>query len=342
MRTLVCSVLFAAAVAARGDALQTFLAAEGKAPAEYIASKTAEHRVVIAGENHWQRADAELIAALVPALRQHGVALAMEFFHAPQQNDLDALLSANEWNEPLANSIMRGADWPYVQYRDILRAAWSANRTPSDAAPMRVIAIGPPDDWRKQGLDYDAFMAGRVFDYTKDEQHRLLIYCGMHHAFTRYVQVDRRRNGRAIEFMDRLGNILWRRLGEEVFVVALHKPDPCGGTGDKPSTEFCAPFDGLLDCAATRAGGRPVAFDILGSPVAEAKFPAASYYAWRHPLLRLIDYADGYVWQGPVDSAPMVDFIPPENGAEPAHRELHPNRKGLDAWRAACAAAPQP
>ena len=312
--------------------LQEFLAGSGKAPAAYILSKTADHRVVIVGENHWQRADAVLVGSLVPVLKQQNVALAMEFFHAANQSDVDALIAAEQWNEPLANSILRAADWPYVQYRDVLKAAWRAKLT--------VIALGPPDDWRKQGIDYDKFMAERVLAYAKDDQHRVLAYCGMHHAFTRFLQVERRRDGRATEFMDRFGNILWRRLAEDVFLIALHKPDPCGD-GDNVYGKLCAPLDGAIDCAAQQSGGKPVAFDVLGSPVAEAKFPAASFYARNHPLLRLIDYADGYVWSGPVDAIAMVDVIPlaeydPASANDPkkqaewardAERLAHPKRR---------------
>lgn len=281
--------------------LQEFLAGSGSAPAAYVLSKTADHRVVIVGENHWQRADVELVGSLVPGLKEQGVALAMEVLHAANQKDIDALIAAEQWSEPLANSILRAAAWPYVQYRDILKAAWRAK--------LMVIALGPPEDWRKQGIGYDEFMAERVLAYAKDDQHRVLAYCGMHHAFTRFLQVERRRNGRATEFMDRFGNILWRRLAEDVFLIALHKPDPCG-EGENVYGKLCAPLDGAIDCAAKQNGGKPVAFDILGSPISEAKFPATSFYAHNHPLLRLIDYADGYVWSGPVDAIARVDLIP--------------------------------
>lgn len=288
-------------IAVLAISLQQFLAGSGAAPAAYILSKTADHRVVIVGENHYQRADAELIGSLVPALKQQGVALAMEVFSGASQKDVDALIAAEEWNEPLANSIMRAGNWPYLQYRDILHAAWRAKLT--------VIALGPPADFQKQKIDYDSFMAERVLAYAGDDQHRVLVYCGMHHAFTRYLQVDRRRNGRATEFMDRFGNILWRRFGEDVFVIALHKAEWCG-EGENVESKFCAPFDGMIDCAAKQNGGKPVAFDVLGSPIAEVKFPATSFYARNHPLLRLIDYTDGYVWLGPVDQMARVDLIP--------------------------------
>lgn len=159
--------------------------------------------------------------------------------------------------------------------------------------------------------------------------------------------------------MDRMGNILWRTFGENVFLVALHKPEPCGGW-DKPTATLCAPLGGAIDCAATRAGGNPVGFDVLHSPIAEAKFEERSFYAISHPLLRLFDYTDGYIWQVPVDDAPMVDLIPlaeysPTDAADEKKRAAwqkraddhanpmrRPSWKTLPDWRASCAPAESP
>ena len=121
------------------------------------------------------------------------------------------------------------------------------------------------------------------------------------------VRTDEER--RATEFIDRAGNKLWRRYAQNVFLIALHKADGCAGAPE-PFSKLCAPLAGLIDCAAERNGGRAVGFDILGSPLAEAKFPQESFYAIAHPMLRMIDYADGYVWQEDVDHMTLVDLIP--------------------------------
>lgn len=61
-----------------GQTLQDHLRNHGKPPLEYLLSKLVDHRIVIVGEAHWQRKDAELIAAIVPELRRRNVALATE------------------------------------------------------------------------------------------------------------------------------------------------------------------------------------------------------------------------------------------------------------------------
>lgn len=340
MRAAALLVLFAGTLSA--NPLTGHLRTHGKSPAEYVLSKLDQHRIVILGESHWVRHDAELVASLVPELRRRGIALAMEFWKGADQRKIDRLLDAPEWDPGLALEILVDANWPYVQYRDILEAAWCANREPSAAPPMRIIAMGPPDDWRERKIGYDAFMADRVLEYATGDGRRVLAYCGMHHAFTKYLQVERRIGGRVTEFMTRFGNILWRAHGENVFLIALHKPESCG------PERACLPLGGMIDCAAAPLGF-PVGFDILGSPVAEAKFPPESFYAAGHPLLRMIDYADGYIWSAPIDETRMVDVLPIETfaaGADAdswrkhaewlAHPLDRPSWKALAKWRDAC------
>jgi len=294
------------------DSLQEYLKTAGRPPVEYVLAKVAVYPIVILGENHWQRRDEELIVSLMPELQRRKVAYASELLDGESQASIDALLAAPAWNQVLANRIMHASNWPYVQYRDILYGAWKANRErAADSEPIVVIALGPPPDFREKHIDYESYMADRVMKYAPSAARHILIHCGMHHAFTRYQQIElgRMESGRATELMDRAGNILWRRYAQNTFLVALHKADGCGGTRE-PFSKLCAPLNGIIDCAAERNGGQAVAFDILGSPLAETKFPPESFYAIAHPLLRTIDYADGYIWQEPVDRMTLVDLIP--------------------------------
>lgn len=300
------------AMAPRGrpaeDPIREYLRTRGTAPYEYVLSKLTQHRVVIVGEAHWIRHDAQLVAGLVPALQAQGVDLAAEFFPASEQAAIDVLLSGATWDARAANAVMRAGNWPYREYRDILEAVWSANRR--GGTPIRVIALNPGEDWRAtllpRGLTYDSFMAEKVASHLAATKRRILVYCGIHHAFTRYHQAELDLKGRAMSYMDRTGNILWRRFGAQVFLIALHKPWWCGSP-EKPS--YCLPFDGVVDCAAA-AQGKPVGFDVVGSPLAALSFAPTDYYAYGHPHVRFVDYTDGYVWRGPLESFALTTLIP--------------------------------
>lgn len=350
------STLFSHPAAGAASPLESHLAASTLAPAEYVLSRLADHRIVILGESHWARADVELVRSLVPELRRRRVSLAMEFFPAELQPRIDALVSGADWDPALANEVMRLADWPYIQYREILRAAWETNRAASSDPPFRIVALAAPRDFRERRIDYDGTMAQRVVEALEHGHERVLVYCGMHHAFTRYLQVDRRSGGRAVQFMTRLGNLLWRQYGEGVFLIALHKAEWCG-PGEEATTVSCAPFGGALDCAAA-ALGRPLAFDVTGSPVAEMKFPSTSFYTFGYPYLRFVDYADGYVLLRTLDRLEQVDLIPleelaPEDARDPAkaaawkkrqdvlaHPLDRPGYRNLRDLRARCAPKP--
>jgi hypothetical protein len=128
----------------------------------------------------------------------------------------------------------------------------------------------------------------------------------MHHAFTRYYQAELDDAGKARGYMDRMGNMLSRRFGDGVFLIALHKPIWCGSPA-RPS--YCLPFGGRLDCAATRVG-QSIGFDVSGSQLAELRFEPGDYYTYGHPGLRFGDYADGYIWSGPLESIRLVGIIP--------------------------------
>jgi hypothetical protein len=286
---------------AEGEPAEGLLPATRLPPVEYVLQKLEGHRVVLLGEAHWIRHDAELVASLVPHLAEARVVLAMETLEAPDQDAIDRLLAAPEWDDAASMRPLRAAAWPYREYQDILRAAWAASRR--GPGPMRVLAIGPPSDWREKGIDYEKFMADRVAAAV-DSGSRVLVYCGLHHAFTRYQQPELDLAGRAKAFVDRAGNILRRRLGEQVFLVTLHKPVWCG----KEPWDYCLPLDGAIDCAAVALG--PVGFDVAGTPVGERTVDPGVYYAHGYPSLRLGEMTDGYVWSRPIEQYEDVRLIP--------------------------------
>ena len=284
-----------------------YLQQQSQSPADYVLSKASSHKVTIIGEAHWLKQDVSFVAALIPALHDAEVDLAAEVFPASQQAEIDQLITSPKWSNVRATAVMRAANWPYHEYRDLLRTAWLVNR--SSDRRIHILALGPPDDWRTsllpEGDTYDSFMADKVVKHLAKTGRSIVVYTGMHHAFTRYYQAELSLTGTATAYMDRMGNILFRRFGEQVFLIALHKPIWCGSPAE-PS--YCLPFAGRIDCAASRIG-RQVGFDVVNSPLSELRFELTDYYAYGHNALRFTDYTDGYVWLGGVDSFRPVRII---------------------------------
>jgi Haem-binding uptake, Tiki superfamily, ChaN len=288
--------------------ISAYLRDQSQSPTDYVMSRAASNRITILGEGHWLRQDVMLVGSLIPLFQKADIDLAAEIFPASEQSRIDGLITASKWDEKAANAVMRKASWPYQEYRDLLRTAWAANQGTS--RPMKVVALGPPDDWRKEllprGLTYDSFMADLVTRHVSDTKKRVVVYCGMHHAFTRYYQAELNNTGQARAYMDRMGNILYRRFGEQVFLITLHKAIWCG---DPKQPSYCLPFGGRLDCEGVKLN-RPMGFDVVASPVADLRFDSGDYYGFAHPSLRFVDYTDGYIWSGPVESFRSVTIIP--------------------------------
>lgn len=289
------------------------LQGHGRPPAEYVLAKVRDHRAVLLGEAHWVRHDAQLLIELVPRLREAGVdSLAVEVLPASTQDSLDRIVTADAWDRAAALAVLRQAAWPYAEYLDILRAVWEHNRGKPPGQRLRLVAMGPGDDWRErlpQGVSYEAFMAGIVLDLLREPGSRVLSYAGLHHAFTRYHQPELPREGERVErFFERTGNILWRELGEEVFSISLSSPWRCRDREGKGWT-YCPPLDGAVDCAAA-AVGHPLGFDVAGSPFAELRIPPSYYYGRGYPDLRFVDFVDGFVWHRPVEEYRGVTLIP--------------------------------
>ncbi len=302
--------IFPAAPGSAEDPVQ-FLRAHGTSPEDYVLAKGANHRVVILGENHWIKHDVELVARLVPSLRTSGVtALAVEVFVASDQTLIDQLVTSDNWDAAGAMRVMRNAEWPYREYLEIIHAVWTHNHNSSAAKRLRLLALGPGSDWRDRllplGQTYDTFMARLVSEYLKEPEHKVLVYEGGNHAFTRYHQPEAAEGKRVRRFMDRTGNVLWREFGEEVFTVSLHRPWQCRA-GNKWS--HCLPLSGAIDCAAA-ALKQPVGFDVAGSPFADLSVPPEFYYGMGYPSLRFGDIADGYIWTKSVPIYEGVSLIP--------------------------------
>jgi len=149
-------------------------------------------------------------------------------------------------------------------------------------------------------------MADVITRHESQSGRGILVSTGMHHAFTRYYQAELSYSGVATAYMDRMGNMLMRRFGEQVFLIALHKPIWCGSPAE-PS--YCLPFAGRIDCAASRVG-HPVGFDVVASPIADLRFEPEDYYAYAHPALRFVDYTDGYVVLSPINAYRPTTIIP--------------------------------
>lgn len=285
--------------------------------ADYILARLRLHRIVLVGEAHWLRHDAELLGEVIGRLEDPETRVAVEWVPAARQPDLDRLTSAPEWNPAQALALLRASAWPYREYLDALEGVWRVNQRRDPSLPRtRVLAVGPPSEGPGapgQSPGPDRFMADIVIKELASPRARVLAWLGLHHAFTRYHLPDLplRGGGRVNVFSDRAGNILWRSFGQQVFAIVLHHPWFCW-QGDEWGR--CLPLDGVIDCAAVSLGGR-VGFDVTTAPIGTRLISPAFWYGQGQPAVRLLDLVDGYVWSRPIEEYRHVTVIPLEEFA---------------------------
>lgn len=267
-------------------------------PQEYVLQKFSDHRVVILGEPHRIREHYEFLIDLLRPLQRAGVHhIAVEFFTS--QDDIDSLLSRTYFDEQLARKIVlsTAACFYYQELFDLLKHAWELNMTEPG---FHLIAL------YQGGSQRDLNMAQTIARYV-GEGHKVLVYCGKHHAFTKYSQPS-------IDFWrtphkrDRMGNYLHDDLVPDAFFINFHVPFPKRFWLFVPillyRQGYCLPFAGVLDQVFQKYGA-PVGFDTALAPFSTMT-DRFSYYSLGYGSIQLSDFCDGYIYLKPLSQYSFV------------------------------------
>ncbi len=357
---MICLALAARAGHAADQPLQKslgpYLTAHFKTPEEYIRDTFKTHDLVIVGELHHVKQGLDLLHRLLPMLyRDCGVRfLGYEFYASSLQGEIDALVTAKEYDEALAMKILResaaraGILWAHEEYVDVFKVVWRLNQTvgqPSER--LRIIFMMPDTNWRAfhngtqlerarvalQVAASDKHYADQIIKEYDRTGRKGLIWCGSTHAVTRLKSPSPQSRPK------RMGSYLYDRYGDKVFMIRLHEP----ASLQKGDLGYL--LGGELD-RALREFGKPVGFDIAGSPLAGVKIPQDCFWATDNPDATLSAYNDGYVWLAPLEEFQgnrllnMDQVVPDEqtfrmiarNGASKAVQEMKTREEYRAVW----------
>jgi hypothetical protein len=301
-------------VATLGDSAKSmylaFLRDSGSPPAEYVTSRFRKYDVVILGEFHRIRHDPLFVAGLIPRLHASGVNLLGYEFACPEDQDrVDRLLTGDSFDEPLAISIQRnlgGGFWPYQEYLEVFRSAWALNAgLPDGREKFRILPMtafvdgaklreGTPEERLEQEKRLyftDSLIADIVEREALAKGKKILVYCGIHHGFSKFRQP--RFDDDALTCLGgfsekRGGQRIYARHPEKVVTLVLHAPHI-----DLSFRTFTLPWNGVID-RAFEGSGRPVGFDVAGSPFA-ALTETTTVYACGRGSVSLEEFCDGYI-----------------------------------------------
>ena len=304
------------------DACYIFLKENGQSPEKYVISKFEQYDYVFLGEYHRVKQDVDFVTSLIPDLYKNGVRnIAYEFYEYANQSIVDSLLTAKEWNEKLLyHKLVKGitVTWGYTEYLNLLKKVWEFNQTLNSNQPkFRVVMLGYEYNPCKKGLerfggyDPDAFLADVFEKEVIAKQEKSLIYCGMHHAFTRYRQpvpkiIGKRKVAR---FNDsRMGNIIHRKYPEKTFTIMLHSPwESNKFLGE--IRQMIKPVHGAIDDLMDLFNNIPMGFDVINTVIGTLK-ANNTYYSIGYDDFKLEDFCDGYVFLLPYKEVKFVSVEP--------------------------------
>ena len=318
--------------AATVETFRTYLDAHHRSPEAYIAGKFKDHDVVFVGEYHCIKHDGILIQKVIPLLYENGVhVLATEFARREDQPLIDSLMALPEYDESIAHEVMfrQFLHHPYQEYADIFRAGWELNHgIPADAPRFRIVGINDSPDWSyvKTRADRDNDDIKRKVWHGQSERmwadvilaevsagEKVLVYCGMHHAFTEYqMPVVNTQTGEFIRlYNERVGNYVYGEIGKRAITISLHHP----WYDTHISEPAVYATGGMIDAVMKALGpdAYPVGFDTKGTPFGELPAGEGCLYVIGHEGLTLGDWCDGYVFTKPISEyegmTPIPDFV---------------------------------
>ena len=299
------------------DACYAYLKENGQTPGKYVVSKFEQYDYVFLGEFHRAKQDVDFVSTLIPDLYKNGIRnIAYEFHEYANQRVLDSLLTATEWDEKrLYQQISKGFSitWGYTEYLNILKIVWEFNQTLSpNQIKFRVVLLGAA--WNPCARDHfggvhsDIFMADIFEKEIISKQEKALIYCGMHHAFTRYRQPEYDFDeGKLIGLNnDRMGNVIHRKYPEKTFTIFLHSPWIADKGRIKRNVK---PVNGVVDAAMDLLNHIPMGFDVRNTIVGDLRADN-TYYAFGYNDFKLEDFCDGYIFLLPLKQVKFVSTDP--------------------------------
>jgi hypothetical protein len=317
------------------EELKSFVRENHRIPEQYILEAFQDHDVVFLGEWHYVRQNPVMVRKLIPLLHQRGIdILCLEFARRVDQPLIDSLLAGTTYDEELARLITfrQYVHWGFQEYVDIYRGAWQLNHSLSGRdRPFRILGLNNAPNWSfvKANADRDnpevlakvwhgedeAAWAAVILNKVVARKAKALVYCGAHHAFTRYRQPIVA-NGKFIRFGDiRVGNHVFAAIGTRAATILLHSPwYPAEGY----SGAYVRAADGYIDAVLDELPPEQRRFgvDMDGTPFGHLPGTTGVYHhGYENFTLDMM--CDGYVCDGSMGTyegvTPIRDFVNERN-----------------------------
>jgi hypothetical protein len=300
---------------------------ESSNPFRFVADQFNDHDVVFIGELHKRKQDLEFLNKLIPYLYQAKKIniIGWEFGAAEYQADADSVVTAADFDRRKAIAIMRRSMyfWCYEEYLDVFKTIWQINKTiANDGDKIRFLQLNRPYDLRRlRSADkntrleeeskgnFDNTLPGIVEREAISKNKKILIYCGLHHALTKF------HTPKIFFFKDkgRAGQVLYGKYPGKIFQISLLSPYPPRWfiyrelTHDR-QYKFVYPFDAVFN-QLYDTFKRPFAVNSNDPLFANIK-DFNSFYAFdTWSGIKLKDFCDGIIMLNAFDKIEPVNII---------------------------------
>ena len=248
------------------------------------------------------------VVPLIEPLYQAGVrTLGWEFTRSRFNGEIAQLVTADEFDDELANQLLRRGPWPtwgYQEYVDILQSAWQLNRNlPPDAPPFRVIALD--SEWSQYELWFGGLSQAQLFQTIVDrEQH-----------MTRVLMAETfEKNEKALVHIgyathaDPTRIAARQSVGRQIWITRQASRSSSGLESSGRHGALSATC--LIGWPRGRAQAARLALTSCPSPWGRLTDSSAGAFRFAAPGGTLADVAQGYVFLKPLKGLESVTWIP--------------------------------
>ncbi len=315
--------------------LAQWMDSHGKDPVDYVIDIAAAHQVTLIGKAHHVHENLEFLNRIIPDLyhRAGVTCIAMEVCVAQDNQRLQSLVTAPQFDRDLALQIARNCSWPDwgdKEYWDVFEAVWRLNASlPAGAPRMRVVGIdrkwdvtssgltglgdeaAPGPAWERLRLlrligqlplmgQNDAIMACNIEKEIILPGRRGLVWAGAPHIWT-WPQLFVR-DGKIVGQGYRMGSMLRGKYGDRVFPISLHGSFVGEPVIGRPIMDLVESIQAQHDC-------RPVGFDVPPLSLAGLDGGLASGATSQADVAQALP-TGGYVYLGPLSRQTECHWYP--------------------------------
>lgn len=204
------------------DKVHKLIASFSVSPVDLVVDGFENHDVVILGETHFVKATHDWLPESIPVIfRRSGVRdLAIEA-ESSQQDMMDTLLGAKDWNQTNCLELAARLGIPFVSFTRLMHSLHGMNKELLPENKVHVHLVDLPPTSKRNYNARNIQMARRIQERVLNNGRKCLFYCGAGHGYLDLDEIARNDSGKETKYWDSAGKLLEIENPGRVFVIKL-------------------------------------------------------------------------------------------------------------------------